>query len=384
MAAAGVIAEFDTPHLEAAEPPEARGLRRDEVRLLVSSVETDSLEHARFRDLPRFLVPGDLLVVNTSGTLNATLPAETAGGERFELHLSTRLPGGFWSAELRRPGPAASLPFDDARAGTRLRLPAGAEATLVAPYPLVKSLASRSRLWLAALDLPSPVLAYLDRHGSPIRYAYVRQSWPGATYQTVFAQEPGSAEMPSAGRPFTTELVATLVSRGVQIAPLVLHTGVASLEKGEPPYEEIYRVPKPTADLVTRARRDGRRVIAVGPTVVRALETVTDEHGVTSPGKGWTDIVISPERGVRSVDGLITGLHEPRATHLAVLQAVAAAAARRSGLSDTERAASHLQRAYAEAAAAGYLWHEFGDSHLILGSSDAGRRLPTPAGGLSS
>ena len=190
-------------------------------------------------------------------------------------------------------------------------------------------------------------------------------------YQTVFATEPGSAEMPSAGRPFTTELVTQLVSHGIQIAPLLLHTGVASPEHDEPPYEEFFRVPRATAEQANAARRKGRRVVAVGTTVVRALETVTDETGTTSPGEGWTNLVITPDRPVRSVSGLITGLHDPRATHLTLLEQVTAAAGRsRPGdrpISPSVRGSSHLQRAYAEARQLGYLWHEFGDSHLILG-----------------
>jgi S-adenosylmethionine:tRNA ribosyltransferase-isomerase len=297
MAATGVIGDLELPaSLEAGEPPEARGLRRDAVRLLVSDVEHDSIEHARFRDLPRWLSAGDLLVVNTSGTLNAALSVKTGAGQRFELHLSTRLPGGFWTVELRRPGPVASLPYREARAGLGLRLEADGRATLLAPYPLVTGLDSPSRLWIAALELPVPEVEYLDRYGFPIRYAYVRRSWPSSMYQTVFASEPGSAEMPSAGRPFTPELVTELVSRGIEIAPLLLHTGVSSLEDHEPPYEEFYRVPCETAERVNAARAAGRRVVAVGTTVVRALETVTDENGTTHPGEGWTGLVITPGR----------------------------------------------------------------------------------------
>lgn len=387
MAAAGLMADITLPeYLEATEPPEARGLRRDEVRLLVSNIEQDSIEHARFADLPRWLSAGDLLVVNTSGTLKAAIEATSESGEAFELHFSTRLPGGFWTIEVRRPGGGASLPDTSARAGQTFLLHAGGRATLLGPYPLIGSLKSPSRLWMTALQLPSPVLQYLDDHGFPIRYSYVRQPWPISMYQTVFATEPGSAEMPSAGRPFTPELVTRLVSLGVQFAPLVLHTGVASLEHHEPPYEEFYRVPRDTAERVNRARRDGHRVIAVGTTVVRALETVTDEHRITSPGEGWTNIVIGPERGstdahhalsavegrpVRSVSGLITGLHEPKATHLMMLEQVVASAARmrsaNAQISASFCGPCHLERAYAEARQAGYLWHEFGDSHLILG-----------------
>jgi len=365
MAAAGVIADFElAENLEAGEPPEARGLRRDEVRLLVSDVAADTIEHARFHDLPRWLSSGDVLVVNTSATLNAALPALTDGGEAFELHLSTQLPGGFWTVEVRQPGPHASVPYGNGRAGMTFRLPAEGRATLLAPYPLADSLATSSRLWITALHLPSPVLAYLAEHGFPIRYRYVKGSWPNSMYQTVFASEPGSAEMPSAGRPFSTELVTRLVANGIQIAPLVLHTGVASQESHEPPYEEYYRVPHTTAELVNSARRGGHRIIAVGTTVVRALETVTDETETTHPGEGWTDLIVTPDRALRSVSCLITGLHEPRASHLTLLERVVVGA--------SVCGACHLQRAYAEARRWGYLLHEFGDSHLILGGLETG------------
>ena len=362
MAATRVIDAFTLPaQLEAAEPPEARGLKRDEVRLLVSRVDLDSIVHSRFSELPRWLAPGDLLVVNTSGTVKAALAARTSDGDRFELHLSTRLPGHFWVIEVRRPGPVASLPCCDARAGTRFELAGSGRVTLLAPYPLVRSLHAQSRLWMAAVELDEPVLSYLARFGSPIRYSYVARSWPESMYQTIFATEPGSAEMPSAARPFTPELVTRLVAGGVQIAPVLLHTGVASLEDHEPPYEEFYRVPPETAALANAARRSRHRVVAVGTTVVRALETVTDNRGWTSPGEGWTDLVIGPERPLRAVNGMITGFHEPHATHLAMVEQVIAAAG-------GDRSLPHLDRAYREAQEAGYLWHEFGDSHLIIGS----------------
>lgn len=372
MASAGLAEAVALPtELEAAEPPEARGLERDAVRLLVSDVERDEIAHAHFRDLPRWLDAGDLLVVNSSATMNAALKATAPDGEEFELHVSTRLPGGFWTVEVRVPGAGASLPFRHARAGTTLRLPADGHATLLAPYPLVRSLESTSRLWMAALVVPDTVPAYLARFGFPIRYSYVKRSWPSSMYQTVFATETGSAEMPSAGRPFTPELVTRLVSSGIQIAPLVLHTGVASLEDHEPPYEEFYRVSPETADLVNAARRGRRRIIAVGTTVVRALETVSDERGTASAGQGWTDLVITPERPLRVVNALITGLHEPHATHLAMLERAIEAAVGdgpdRSAAATNGYAARHLERAYHEARAAGYLWHEFGDSHLIIG-----------------
>ncbi len=337
------------PELEAAEPPEARGLARDEVRLMVSHHDAPEITHTQFREIGAFLRPGDTLVINTSGTLNAALSVTRADGSSLELHLSTHLPGDFWTVEARIPRPDGSLPFREDLAGETLALPGGASATLQAPYP---ANAQPARLWLATLRTPLPIQDYLARYGFPIRYRYVPKSWPASYYQTVYVTEYGSAEAPSAGLAFTPELMTALVARGVLFAPLLLHTGVASLEDHEPPYEEYYRVPKTTARLLMMTRAAGGRVIAVGTTAVRALETVTNERGVIHGGEGWTDVIITPERGLRAVDGLLTGLHEPRSSHLAMLEAVTG----RERLRATYEAALHE----------GYLWHEFGDLHLIL------------------
>ena len=343
--------DFTLPaELEAAEPPEARGLARDAVRLMVSHYRSDAVTHTQFRALPDFLAPGDVVVINTSGTLNAALPATRGEGQALELHLSTHLPGDLWVVEVRQPEAKGTQPFYAATAGETLALPAGGSVTLLAPHARLPE--GRVRLWLATLRLPAPLLEYLEAHGSPIHYNYVPQSWPGSYYQTVYATEPGSAEMPSAGRAFTPEIITRLVAGGVQVAPLLLHTGVASLEDHEPPYEEAYRVPAETARLVNAARAAGGRVVAVGTTVVRALETVADAHGGVHPGAGYTELVITPERGLNAVDALLTGLHEPRASHLAMLAALAGY--------------GHLRHTYAEALRERYLWHEFGDLHLLL------------------
>ena len=325
------------PELEAHEPPEARGLRRDEVRLLVSHYRDDRIVHARFADLPSFLVPGDLVVANDSATLPAALTARREDGSAIALHLSTRLPGGLWVVEPRKTTAAPT---------ERLALPGGGAATLLAPY------ADSARLWVARIDLPAPLLEYLGRWGRPIAYPYVPDPWPIEMYQTVYAAEPGSAEMPSAGRAFSPDVLARLARRGVAFATLTLHTGVASLESHERPYEEPFSVPPATADAVEAARLSGRRVVAVGTTVVRALESAADERGRVIASRGWTDLVITPERGVRVVDGLLTGFHEPEASHLAMLAAIAGR--------------EHIERAYRAALEGGYLWHEFGDLHLIL------------------
>ncbi len=356
IARVGVDAlHFELPlELEAHEPPEARGLTRDQVRLMVSYRADNRVAHAQFRDLAAFLDPGDALVINTSGTLNAALNARRADGTALELHLSTHLPADLWIVEVRRPQENATGPFFDAHAGEALALPGGARAILHTAYhhDLRSDQPFPIRLWIATLHLPIPLHDYLAEHGFPIRYSYVRESWPIAYYQTVYVTEPGSAEMPSAGRAFTPELMTQLVARGVQIAPLLLHTGVASVEDHEPPYEEFYRVPFKTACVVNTARAAGKRVIAVGTTTVRALETVTDEGGTTHPGEGWTRVIITPQRGLRAVNAMLTGLHEPEATHLLMLEALA-------GM-------EHLHLTYNEALQHGYLWHEFGDLHLIL------------------
>jgi S-adenosylmethionine:tRNA ribosyltransferase-isomerase len=334
-----------TVRAEAHEPPEARGRRRDDVAMLVATRHDGALVHARFRDLPQFLSAGDLVVVNTSATVPAALDARL--GERpVELRLSTPVPDSddrYWAVEVRT---SDGLPFRAPPIGARLELPAGAHAELLARY------AGGERLSVARLELGEPLEAYLQRHGRPIRYGYVSHAWPIEAYQTVFAREPGSAEMPSAGRPFSAELVTELVSRGVLVAPILLHTGVSSPERGEAQYAERYRVPPATARLVNAVHGWGGRVIAVGTTVVRALETVATADGTVEDGEGWTTLFVNPERGLRAVDGLLTGWHEPETSHLQLLEAAAGG--------------ELLERSYRAAHAHGYLWHEFGDVHLIL------------------
>jgi S-adenosylmethionine:tRNA ribosyltransferase-isomerase len=334
------------PDLEAHVPPEARGLSRDQVRLMVTDRRTGEIVHARFVDLPEFLRAGDLVAVNISATLPAALTAERADGRTITLHLSTRMPAGLWVVEPRVPSITP---------GETFVLPDGGRASIIVPY------LHSARLWIARLDLPVPLPEYLHRWGRPISYHYVRGAWPLAMYQTVYARVPGSAEMPSAGRAFTPEILNRLRAKGVGVAELILHTGVASLEHDEPPYEEFYRVPPATADAVQVAKLTGNRVIAVGTTVVRALESAVDDDGQVVASQGWTDLVITPERGVRVVDGVLTGFHEPRASHWAMLEAVAGRPA--------------LERSYRAALDEEYLWHEFGDLHLILPQVGQGKPM---------
>ncbi|HEX4704254.1 MAG TPA: S-adenosylmethionine:tRNA ribosyltransferase-isomerase [Pseudonocardiaceae bacterium] len=339
------VLEFELPsRLEAHEPPEVRGRSRAGVRLLVGRAAGMDVGHHRFTDLPGLLRSGDVLVVNTSATVPAAVPVV---GSDLTLHLSTRRPDGDWLIELRRNANKATVPHAGGAAGQRYPLPGGAELLLRQRY-------SRERLWIAELRTPGfgSTLAYLRAHGKPIRYGYVPKTWPISAYQTVFATEPGSAEMPSAARPFTDRLVTRLVAAGVLMVPVLLHTGVASPEAHERPYPERFAVSASTARIVNQAREAGDRVIAIGTTVVRALESAVGDDGRVHATDGWTDLIITPERGVKAVDGLLTGFHEPRASHLDMLAAIAPLPL--------------LDRCYAEAVNGGYLWHEFGDVNLLL------------------
>ena len=338
---------FDLPpELEAGEPPEARGLTRDAVRMMVAYKETGELVHSTFALLPAFLDPGDLVVINTSGTIPGAVRALAADGTPLVIHLSTQLDHRYWVVELRRPNGPTTERWDGPPPSGHFELGEGASLELVGPYR------DSARLWVATLELPAPALTWLTINGQPIRYGYVDRPWPISMYQNVYVTEPGSAEMPSAGRPFTPEVITRLVAKGVGVSPIVLHTGVASLESDELPYPEKVAVPEATAFRINAAHDAGRRVIAIGTTVVRALETAARDDGVLSPYDGWTETVITPERGVHAVDGLLTGWHEPEASHLLMLEAIAGR--------------ELLERSYEASLTEGYLWHEFGDVHLIL------------------
>ncbi len=327
---------FDLPRaLEANLPPEVRGGARDDVRLMVST--PSGIIHQRFRRLAEFLRSGDLLVVNTSATIPAALSATREDGTSFMIHLSTRLPAGLSVVEPRNV---------QGLGREHLRLDGGGHVDLLAPY------LGSHRLWIARFELADPLLVYLGKYGKPITYRHSSAEWPLETYQNVYACEPGSAEMASAGRPITFELLSRLRNNGVEIASLVLHAGVSSPEAFEPPYEEEFDVPAETALAVGRVRRHGGRIIAVGTTVVRALESSLDARGRVVAARGWTDLVVTPQRGITSVDGILTGFHEPKSSHLAMLETIAG-----------ERV---VRESYAAALERGYLWHEFGDSHLLM------------------
>jgi S-adenosylmethionine:tRNA ribosyltransferase-isomerase len=319
--------------------------------MLVASA-SEGLRSTVARRLPAVLRPGDLVVLNTSDTLPAALRGVTAAGEPVAVHLSTVDPTGpapaealrartsRWVVELRRPSPRpGGEPSTADRAGTEVAL-AGARLTVEGPY-----VPGHRRLWTAELTTPAPLLEWLTAHGDPVRYGYTAAPWPLAAYRTDHADTPGSAEMPSAGRPVTGRVVRMLRRRGIDVATVVLHCGLSSPEAGEPPYPEWFEVPPSTLDAIGAATG---RVVAIGTTVVRALESAAR----TGRTRGWTDLVIGPGDRLSTVDGLLTGWHPPEASHLRMLVAVADDAL--------------LRASYAAAAEQGYLWHEFGDVHLIL------------------
>ncbi|HEU5143767.1 MAG TPA: S-adenosylmethionine:tRNA ribosyltransferase-isomerase [Dermatophilaceae bacterium] len=350
------LTTFSSPGtLTADAPPELRGLRRDGVRLLVASGQ--GVEHTTFSRIGDHLRSGDLLVVNNSATVAGEVDAVLRGRGPIVVHVSTELDDGTWVVELRTAPDGARAVLDAVAGdvvelhGDRRRRP---ELLLESPYPEEGSSPTRAgnRLWRARGASGGGLPDHLARHGRPIAYGYLRGRYPLAAYQTVFGTIPGSAEMASAARPFTAELVTRLVSAGVVIAPITLHTGLSSQESGEAPQPERFAVPAATATLVNAVRARGGRVVAVGTTATRAIESVASPDGVVHAADGWTDLVITPDRPARVVRGLVTGWHDPDASHLLLVESVAG-----PGLT---------QHAYDVASHEGYAWHEFGDSCLFL------------------
>lgn len=334
------------PNSDATEPPEAHGVARDGVKLLVATPR--GITHTQFAHLSNYLRAGDLLVVNNSATLPAAVDA-TRSGQPIAVHFSAAIGDGAWVVELR-PAEIARGHLPDIRPGERIMLPGDSALTVLSSYP--EPGVAGSRLWSSHVAIDHDVTSLLSRYGRPIRYSYVPRCWPLDCYQTVFAHNPGSAEMASAARPFSAQLVASLVASGVRIAPITLHAGVSSAEPGEPPVGEPFDVSPSTAELVNLTRAAGGRVIAVGTTVTRALESAVVADGTVGEAHGWTELVVEPNRPARVIDGLITGWHDTTASHLLLLEAVAGA--------------DLVDAAYQEAVTHGYLWHEFGDSALLL------------------
>jgi len=337
--------------LSAKEPPERRGEGRDRVRLMVIDRRTHAVEHTRFDRLGEYLREGDLLVFNSSRTLPAALEGCAApAGPCIEMRLAERLPDDTWMALLmcQQGDPFAC----GLREGLEIVFGEGLRAKVLERDRRIP------RLWRVRFSRTgAELIDTFYRVGRPIRYEYVSAPWDLDYYQTVYAREPGSAEMPSAGRAFTWRLLFDLKRRGVRVAYVVLHTGLSSymddeLDAQHPASEEEYFITDAAAREINETRGRGGRVVAVGTTVVRALESVADEDGVIRPGHGYTRLRVTAGHVLSVVTGLLTGLHEPEASHLDLLTAFLPA--------------EEIRAAYQEAVELKYLWHEFGDLNLIV------------------
>ncbi len=345
--------DFSLPKmLECAIPSEERGLKRDEVRLMISNQNTDQIHHSTVKDIGSYLKEGDVLIVNTSGTLKAAIPITLPNGKPGRIHLSTRNENDDWLLEIRQVIGEKTKRYQGIQPGNSFELPEGGKLEILNPFYNETLAISHLQLWKARFKLSESVDVFLEKHGIPIRYSNVQTTYPVAYYQTVFANTPGSAEMPSAGRAFTAELVTSLVAKGIQFAPILLHTGVASLEADEQPYPEYFKVNANTATIINEAKREGRRIIAIGTTAIRAIESATNESGKVIAKEGFTNLFITPASGLTIVNGLLTGFHEPKASHLLMMEALATRA--------------HLESSYREAVKQSYQWHEFGDLHLLV------------------
>ena len=336
--------------LAAKEPAERRGIGRDEVRLMViDRTQNNKITHTRFNHLSEFLLPGDLLVFNSSRTLPASLNGCQVNGTCLEVRLAHKLPDDSWLALLLcQQGEPFSCGLCS---GMELNFGLGLTATVE------KRDTHIHRLWQIRFNRQnSKLIDSFYRLGQPVRYSYVSAPWNLDYYQTVYAVEPGSAEMPSAGRAFTWKLLFDLKRRGIETTNIVLHTGLSSymddeLDAQHPASEEEYFISDEAAKKINRARSRGKRVIAVGTTVVRALESVV-QQGRIKAQHGYTRLHIDASHQLKAVDGLLTGMHEPEASHLDLLTAFLAA--------------EQIKDAYSEAVAKQYLWHEFGDLNLII------------------
>src|SRR5258706_6890583 len=340
--------EFVLPsELEAHEPPEFRGLRRDQVRLLVLPRNADQpVVHTQFAEIGKYLRAGDLLVVNNSRTLPALLQAHDETGAPVEVRLAQR----------RTESQGDALLLDGrthiGRSGMRLDFGHDLTAEVVASNPDLPF------LWQVQFNICcKELLNLIYRVGVPIRYSYVAEALPLDLYQTVYAGAPGSVEMVSAGRPFSWELLLSLERQGVKLATISLHTGISStrddaIDATYPNYAEEYDLPEATVQAINNCHQAQGRVIAVGTTVVRTLETVAaQQHGLNS-AHGWTRLHIAAGHHLRLVDGLLTRMHEPESSHLDLF----------SGFVQPER----LKAVYLQAIERQYLWHEFGDMNLIV------------------
>jgi S-adenosylmethionine:tRNA ribosyltransferase-isomerase len=341
--------QFELPvSLECTQPTEFRNIERDEVRLLVTT-DSDHTRHTTFRNVDQYLQKGDVLVVNTSATRASALPVVLPSNRLGMAHFSTRVNDSEWLIEIREIEGEKTVRWKEGKRGMKFHLPDGADITLKRKFYKERKLL---HLWVAEFTSLQKQESYLAEHAQPIKYDHLNEHYPLDFYQSVFSLHPGSSEMPSAGRGFTKDLVERLLEKGVVIAPILLHTGVSSLEENESPYAEYMEVDQASATLINNAKKQGRKIIAVGTTGIRAIESAVNESGEVIPNTGVTNLFIDNDYKMKVINGLLTGFHEPRASHLQMLQSLAGF--------------DHIERAYKSALDNNYFWHQFGDLHLIL------------------
>ncbi|MFL5306417.1 MAG: S-adenosylmethionine:tRNA ribosyltransferase-isomerase [Polyangia bacterium] len=346
--------------------------RRDDVRLLIMDPRGSRLHETRTPALPGFLAPGDLLVVNDAATLPASLRGHDAGGRPVEARLLAARAGEHFAAVLFGAG--------DWRVRTEDRptppeLPVGAALRFGA---LAARIVARDPTWTRIVELEfeprgDALWNALYREGRPIQYAYLAHELPLWAVQTAYASRPWSFEMPSAGRPLSWGILLAVRRKGVRIVSLthaagLSSTGDAALDAALP-LRERYDLPEATVQAVAETRARGGRIVAVGTTVVRALEGAAAQAGrdaVLRAGPGETDLRITPEFRPRIVDGLLSGAHAAGESHFELLAAFAGPALLRA-------AAVHAERA-------GFLTHELGDAMLVLpGALERAQRASSPA-----
>ncbi|PRY58639.1 tRNA preQ1(34) S-adenosylmethionine ribosyltransferase-isomerase QueA [Glycomyces artemisiae] len=339
---------FQLPaHLLARQPIERRGGERHDSKMVVYHKRSETVEFTSFREIPRFLEPGDVVVINDSRTLNASVFANVEDRGRVEVQLRYNPKDNIWgvsSKSRRAPRIGSKLTFD----GTDIT------ATMLGPDDRGLS------LWMLEFDCEFDALvAYLDEHGRPIPSLYVEGSFTNEEYNSVYAERPGSAEMPAAGRHFTEEVLTRLRERGVGIAYITLHTGLSSVEISEEHLEdhrmhaEWCQIPPETADMVNTAKDEGHRVLVVGTTVMRTLESAAKEDGLPlRAGDRWTDLYIYPGFDFQVADAFVTNFHGPRSSRIALASAFTGA--------------DLLLHGYDAAIERGLQFYEFGDTTLTL------------------
>ncbi|RHW42059.1 S-adenosylmethionine:tRNA ribosyltransferase-isomerase [Neobacillus notoginsengisoli] len=337
---AGSIAFHLPLSLNASAPPERRGVRRDHVRMMVLSKETGHACHDQFYHLDRYLASGDVLVLNNSRTIPAILKGRAASTSlELEIRLARKIDDRRWHALL--------VSTEGVKEGETIVFSAQLQGVVEKTTP--DSPLSMIRFSKSGTSLFNEIYSI----GEPVRYEYIEDPWDLDYYQTVFASHPGSVEMPSAGRAFTWEMLFKLRKKGVKITFIQLHTGLSYFLNDRWDHHpskntEQYIVPTESWNEIISAKLSGKRVIAAGTTVVRALETAIETNELS----GWTNLYIHPGYQLKVADGILTGLHEPEASHLAMLSAFISQ--------------EKLCQAYQEAVEEKYLWHEFGDMNLIL------------------